>query len=361
VTLRLTVDGPRWRDHLREVAERTPGLVPVAKGNGYGLTLGRLARRADWLGCDVIAVGTYAELPEVASRFSGDLLVLTPWLAARDKHSEHDLDPTLARRVIHTVSRPSDLGDLLSQQPGARVVLERQTSMRRHGLSAADLWTLAGHARGRARLEGVTIHLPMASGTGHRDGANLAEARALMTDIIGAGVIGTSSATVWVSHLTAAELATLRQEYADLTFRPRIGTGLWLGDRGALEVSATVQDVHPLRRGDVFGYRRRTALRAGHLIVASGGTAHGLGLSAPTGEGSLRARTSAAARGGLDALGLVRSPYFWEGQQLVFAEPPHMQASMLLLPRGARVPEVGERIPLRVRYTTTTFDETVID
>ena len=346
MSLRLTVDGPRWREHLREVAERTPGLVPVAKGNGYGLTLGRLARRADWLGSDVIAVGTYAELPEVASRFSGDLLVLTPW-----RPYEPDLDSTLAHRVIHTISRPSDLGDLLSRQPGARVVLERATSMRRHGLSAADLWALAGSARNRARLEGVTIHLPM-----DVKGANLAEARALMTDAIGAG-----ARTVWVSHLTSAELATLRQQYADLTIRPRIGTGLWLGDRGALEVSATVQDVHPLGRGDTFGYRRRAAVRPGHLIIASGGTAHGLGLTAPTGEGSLRARASAAARGGMDAVGMVRSPYFLDGQQLRFAEPPHMQASMLLLPHGARVPEVGERIPLRVRYTTTTFDETVID
>jgi alanine racemase len=346
VSLRLTVDGTRWRDHLRSVLEQTPQLVPVAKGNGYGFSVGRLARRAEWLGCDVLAVGTYAELAEAASRFHGDLLVLTPW-----RPYEPDLDPSLAGRVIHTVSRPSDLGDLLARQPGARVVLERMTSMRRHGLSAPDLWALAGHARNRARLEGVAVHLPMGA-----QGANLAEARALMTDVIGAG-----STTVWVSHLTAAELATLRQQYADITIRPRVGTGLWLGDRGALEVTGTVQDVHELHRGDTYGYRGRSALRGGHLVIASGGTAHGLGLTAPTGASDLRARTSAAVRGGLDALGLVRSPYFLDGQQLVFAEPPHMQASMLLLPHGARVPEVGERIPVRVRYTTTTFDEIVVD
>jgi alanine racemase len=346
MSLRLTVDGERWRTHLRSVAESTPGLVPVAKGNGYGFTVGRLARRADWLGSDVMAVGTYAEVPEAASRFFGDLLVLTPW-----RPYEPPLDSSLARRVIHTVSRHSDLGDLLARQPGARVVLERMTSMRRHGLAPADLWTLAGLARNRARLEGVAIHLPMPGADG-----NLAEARALMDDVIGAGV-----STVWVSHLTAAELATLRQQYADLTIRPRVGTGLWLGDRGALDVTATVQDVHAIHRGDVFGYRRRTALRAGHLLIASGGTAHGLGLVAPTGEGSLRARGRAAVRGGMDALGLVRSPYFLDGAQLHFAEPPHMQASMLLLPHGARVPEVGERIQVRVRYTTTTFDEIVFD
>ena len=39
--------------------------MPVAKGNGYGFGLHRLARKADWLGVDTLAVGTYAELPEV--------------------------------------------------------------------------------------------------------------------------------------------------------------------------------------------------------------------------------------------------------------------------------------------------------
>lgn len=351
MTLKLTVDGDRWRAHLRSVADQTPGLVPVAKGNGYGLTVGRLARRADWLGSDVLAVGTYAELPEVASRFAGDLLVLTPW-----RPYEPELDPSLTRRVIHTVSRPSDLGELLARQPGARIVLERMTSMRRHGLSAEELWAVAGLARNRARLEGIAIHLPMGS-----HGANLVEARRLMTDIIGAGVLDAGVTTVWVSHLSTTELATLRGLYPDLTLRPRIGTGLWLGDRGALRVSATVQDVHAIDRGDTYGYRGRHALRPGHLVVASGGTAHGLGLSAPTGEGSLRARASAAARGGLDAVGVVRSPYLLDGMQLFFAEPPHMQASMLLLPHGAKAPQVGDQLDVRVRYTTTTFDEIAVD
>ena len=37
-----------------------------------------------------------------------------------------------------------------------------------------------------------------------------------------------------------------------------------------------------------------------------------------------------------------------------------MQASMLFLPGGARVPEVGDEIDVRVRYTATTFDRIVI-
>ncbi|MEP9381868.1 alanine racemase [Nocardioides sp. KR10-350] len=341
--LKLTVDGERWRTHLRSVADATQGLVPVAKGNGYGLTLARLARRAGWLGSDVLAVGTYAELPEVASRYDGSLVVLTPW-----RPYVPDLVPDLADRVIHTVSRYQDLPALLGRQPGARVLLERMTSMRRHGMSAAELWEAAPLARRRARFEGVSIHLPM---TGH----NLPEARALMDDVVGA-----EAATVWVSHLTPSELEQLRTSYADLTVRPRVGTGLWLGDRGAFRATATVDDVHPLERGDGYGYRGRTALRNGHLLVAAGGTGHGLGLEAPTGAPGLRSRAVAVAKGGLDAVGVARSPYLLDGRSLLFAEPPHMQESMLLVPHGHRVPEVGDELEVRVRYTTTTFDEITV-
>ena len=113
MSLTLTVDGERWRRHLREVADDNPGLVPVAKGNGYGFTVGRLARKAEWLGCDTLAVGTYHELPEVAQRFDGDLMVLTPWRPSR---------PGAGRRpaaggVVHTVSRLADLLALLDRDP----------------------------------------------------------------------------------------------------------------------------------------------------------------------------------------------------------------------------------------------------
>ena len=110
----------------------------------------------------------------------------------------------------------------------------------------------------------------------------------------------------------------------------------------------------------MFGYRGRTAPKAGHIVVVSGGTAHGIGLEAPTGASSMRARAATLARGGLDAVGFVRSPFTIDGKQRLFAEPPHMQASMLFLPSGARVPAVGDEVDVRVRYTATTFDRVVI-
>ncbi len=357
MSLVLHVDGDRWRAHLRRVADATPGLVPVAKGNGYGFTLGRLARRAAWLGVDTLAVGTYDELPHVADRFGGDLLVLTPW---RPDGDADQVDPALADRLtdrlIHTVSRLDDLTLLLAARPAARFVLERTTSMLRHGMSAAEL-RAAGHAlaadHAGAGINGVALHLPLAAGS------HLPEVERLLTDVVSAG-LGDQGRTIWVSHLTGDELARLRAAYPDFAFRPRIGTDLWLGDRAALRVSATVLDVHALERGDVFGYRGRTAPRAGHLVVVSGGTAHGIGLEAPLGDASLKGRAATLARGGLDAVGFVRSPYSIDGKQRLFAEPPHMQASMLYLPAGAHVPAIGDEVEVRVRYTATAFDRVSI-
>jgi alanine racemase len=347
MSLVLTVDGDRWRAHLTSFARETPGLVPVAKGNGYGFGLGRLARRAQWLheqtgDVTALAVGTYEELPEVATRFSGDLLVLTPW---RPFGAALEVDPALRKRVIHTVSRPGDLDALLTHDPDARYVLELVTSMLRHGMTGRELRGVDGRRDGR--LEGIALHLPLAQG------AHLTEVHRLVNDVVASGI---RTGTIWVSHLTRDELHRLRATYADFDLRPRVGTDLWLGDRDALSVSATVLDSHAVERGDVFGYRGRTAPKSGHILVVSGGTAHGIGLEAPTGDHSIRARAATLARGGLDAVGFVRSPYSIDGKQRLFAEPPHMQASMLFVPSGARVPAVGDRIEVRVRYTATSFD-----
>ena len=76
MSLTLTVDGERWRAHLLATVTRNPGIVPVAKGNGYGFGLGRLARRAQWLAdhadetgapLDTVAVGIYDEVEQAAS------------------------------------------------------------------------------------------------------------------------------------------------------------------------------------------------------------------------------------------------------------------------------------------------------
>jgi alanine racemase len=357
MSLTLTVDGDRWRTHLKRVAGDHPGLVPVAKGNGYGFGLGRLARKAGWLGVDTLAVGTYDELPEVSSRFSGDLLVLTPW---RPFGAALDLPEATRARVVHTLSRAEDVRALTECEPDARFVLELRTSMLRHGLTPHGLREAAdalGPRGGGRRFRGIALHLPLASGS------HLAEVHRLVDEVVGAGLAESKNrehTTLWVSHLTDEELGRLRTSHADFTIRPRIGTSLWLGDRAALKVTATVLDVHAVERGDVFGYRGRSAPKSGHVVVVSGGTAHGIGLEAPTGDPSIKARAATLARGGLDAVGFVRSPFTIDGKQRLFAEPPHMQASMLFLPSGAHVPAVGDQVDVRVRFTATTFDRVLI-
>ncbi len=346
MALTLYVDGDRWRAHLHAVRDAHPGIVPVIKGNGYGFGVARLGELSTWLGVDTVAVGTYAEVPEVSKAFTGTVLVLTPWRPSERRAVFDD-------HVVHTVGRLEDLRALTRRVERPRVILERMTSMRRHGFSARELreavqlWAEVGGVR----LEGVAFHLPISQGS------HVAEVDRLMTDVVAAGM---PAKRIWVSHLTDTELADLRHRYADFEFRPRIGTQLWLGDRGALSVRATVLDVHPVDRGDVFGYRSRTIPKSGHIVVVSGGTAHGIGLEAPTGGASLKDRAARVAKGGLDAAGFVRSPYTIDGKQRLFGEPPHMQASMLFLPSGADVPEVGDEVDVRVRYTATSFDETVI-
>ncbi len=344
MSLSLYVDGDRWRSHLRSVMATHPTLVPVVKGNGYGFGNGRLARKAAWLGVDTVAVGTYAEIDDVRTRFDGRILVLTPWRPFEQRVVYDD-------RIVHTVSRTADLAELLARGDRPRVVLERMTSMRRHGLSARELREAAGMLTHAVTLEGVALHLPMAHGS------HLAETERLMTDVVAAGL---PTRTVYVSHLTDGELAALSSAYPEYSLRPRVGTDLWLGDRGALSVRATVLDAHPVERGDVFGYRGRSAPKSGTILVVSGGTANGVGLEAPSAADTLRQRAVSLAKGGLDAAGFVRSPFTIGGKQRLFAEPPHMQASMLFVPSGAPVPAVGDEVDVRVRFTTTAFDRTVV-
>ena len=132
MALTLYVDGDRWRDHLARTRDSHPGLVPVAKGNGYGFGIPRLGELSTWLGVDTVAVGTYAEVPEMAKSFDGTILVLSPW-----RPNEHKV--VYDDHVIHTVGRVDDLRALTRRAERPRVILERMTSMLRHGFSAREL------------------------------------------------------------------------------------------------------------------------------------------------------------------------------------------------------------------------------
>jgi len=337
----LHLDAVGWRRHQQAIAASTKGLVPVAKGNGYGFGIGRLAAEASELGVDTLAVGTALEVAAARGHFDGDIVVLTPWQPWDQTASALLADP----RVISTVGRLDGLARLQREHAGARILVERLTSMCRHGLEDADLARAAGLCDG-LRVEGWTIHLPMV-GAGRQ-----AEARALA-----ASCLNVVRAPLWFSHLDAAEVASIGREH-DVGTRLRLGTQLWLGAPHTRRVTARVLDLHPVRRGQRIGYWQRRIPADGWVVVVSGGTANGIALSAPTSGATWRQRAITAANGSLDALGLALSPYTLAGKKRFFVEPPHMQSSLVFLPGSASV-TIGDEVPVEVRLTTATVDQII--
>lgn len=351
VTLRL--DGDRWRTHLQTVVGATPGIVPVAKGNGYGYGLTRLAEESQALGADTLAVGTASEVAAVRDAFDGDLVVLTPWRPGDELATELAADP----RVITTVSRVADLA-VLTEAIGAgnrpRVLVEVLTSMLRHGIAPDALTDCAALLVG-VTFEGWTIHLPLMS-----------EGRYAHAEKLARAALDVHPGCLWLSHLPSDEAAALARQLggADaepVPFRLRVGTRLWLGDPSTRSTTATVLDVHRVKRGDRVGYRQRAVLADGWVVVVSGGTAHGIGMEAPTSASTLRQRAVAVATGSLEAGGLALSPYTVDGKKRWFLEPPHMQSSLLYLPQKVTPPRVGDELEVELRLTTATVDQIVTD
>jgi alanine racemase len=337
VSFVLHVDGERWRAGLDRFVAEHPGVVPVIKGNGYGFGRDLLCGEAARLGVPMIAVGTYVEVPTALGAFGHDVLVMEPFRAA-----VHAGLPDLAnRRVVHTVTTPSDLEALRAVEPAARVVVEGLTSMNRFGAPADEVGSLAADAD----AEGVTLHLPL--GTGH-------------VEEISRFIAAVPGVRRWfVSHVSATELAALAARHTDVELLPRIGTALWYSDPNSYEVRAHVLDVRPVAKGDHAGYRQR-ALPSGHLVVVSGGTSHGVAMESPSSAATVRTRAIAVAEGVLEAAHRVRSPFTVSGTMPRFAEPPHMQCSLLVLPDGVAPPRVGDEVKVRMRLTTTTPDAVVV-
>jgi hypothetical protein len=338
----LHVDVESWREHLGSVLAAQPGLVPVAKGNGYGFGIDVLGAETARLGLPALAVGTRYEVADARRAYPGDVLVLTRWDHRTDPLPESG-DPT-----IRTVSSVEALHALQASGTTTRVVVEVETSMHRHGIAHDRLLDVAPLLSG-LNLEGFALHLPLAEPKLGR----LAETEALIARLWGAPL---PVERLWVSHLSPSELDRVRSEHPAIDVRPRVGTSLWLGRRDALRATGTVLDVHELKRGARYGYRQRKMPGGHRLVVVSGGTAHGVGLEAPKAVQGVVGRSKAAARGGLEATGRSLSPFHVGGRQRWFGEPPHMQVSLLLVPDDVDV-AIGDLLDCDVRFTTTLFDE----
>ncbi|MDR0432022.1 MAG: alanine racemase [Bifidobacteriaceae bacterium] len=338
----LHIDQVAWHRQIGALASARPGLIPVAKGNGYGFGNRRLAQVAQAHGFTHLAVCTTTEAKQVADVFSGQIVVLTP-LDPRTPDPPVE-PPELAERTIRTVS------SLVAAQhlpPGGRIAVELASPLRRYGLTP-DQYAAAARQIDRP-IDALTLHLPLA--TSRFD--EVAQA------VFAAQRAGLQTDELHVSHMPASAVEKLTAE-TGLLVRPRIGSELWLGAGTAISATGTVRAVHPVHRGDRVGYRRRRVPGTGQIVVVDGGTSHGVGLiAAPAGAGPRRRMRNLARAAAASLTGIVYSPYTLDGRRLRFADTPHAQTSMVWVPDGLRPPAVGEELPLRVRHTITQADDIV--
>jgi hypothetical protein len=335
--LTLHIDRHIWNAHIDSFNAQHKGLVPVIKGDGYGLGTARLAHEATRIGSQTIAVGTPCEADKIRAVFNGEILILLPWLADQ---------PRIAGSV-HTLSSIAALNAWQDQAP---VVIEILTDTRRHGLSRSEYGELA-NLIGGLNCRGLAFHLPLTPARSPLEMVSK-EIDYLFENEVSAGTFGQA---IWVSHIPSKDLASLRAKYPSLTFYERVGTELWLGESRALKATATIVDRHRISSGDRVGYRQRRVRKSGWLLVVSGGTQHGIGLESPPSDLSTFGRVKLILKALLVVAGIARSPYSLHGRRLLFAEPPHMQCSLLLL-NGKTAPEIGACLDVTVRHTTTRFD-----
>lgn len=303
MTIRLTIRTALWRSHIAAVVNRIDGLVPVVKGNGYGFGRAALAEIAAEFS-DTVAVGTIHELDGLPDGIHP--VVLTPTLVA----------PETTAPVL-TVGSNEHIRRLAGWR--GRVVVKLVSPMRRFG-GDVDLIDAAREAS--LDVIGVSIHPPLAgSDADHRD---VVLARLPAID---------PSLPVWVSHLDLDTYAGLPTSHS---YRLRLGTALWHGDKSFLHLGADVLDVRPVHAGECVGYHQVPVEVDGHLVMIGAGSA-----------------------GGVTPLPDGRSPFHYQQRRLALAEPPHMHTSMAFVPIGDPLPPVGGEVDLQRPLITTTVDEYV--
>jgi len=301
VTVRLHVRTAVWRSQIAQLVASTDGLVPVVKGNGYGFGRVQLATIAAEL-CDTVAVGTIHELDRLPDSLTA--VVLTPSLQRPDTD-----------RAILTVGSVEHL-DALDGWPG-RVIVKLVSHLRRYGgpSTLVDLAARRGH-----EVVGVSVHPPIA-GT---DADRVAQISAAIEDV-------DPAIPVWVSHLGADGYASLPD---DRSYRLRVGTALWHGDKSALHLTADVLDVRAVRAETAAGYHQGAVRGDGHLVMLGAGTANGV---TPLVDG--------------------RSPFHFRRRRLELHEGPHMHTSMAYVPDGDPLPAVGDEVDVQRPLHMTSVDE----
>jgi alanine racemase len=307
----LTVERGAWSAHVTDTLRAFGGaVVPVVKGNGYGLGRRALADESLRLGLEPIAVGTVHELGDLPSRHD-TVVVLTPTL---DPHL--DAVPPNVALTVGSAAQLRHAADRASANP---LVIKLRSSMHRHGFAPGDLPRTTHLADGPLAY---AIHPPLAGS----DDDHVEEVERWLPAL-------DPEVPVHVSHLGAGAFVRLRDAHPDRRFAIRLGTLLWHGDKATMRLRADVLDAHRVARGTALGYRANPAPSDGSVVVIGGGSAHGL---APLPDG--------------------RSPFHYARTRLSLVEPPHMHVSMAFVPDGDPCPDTGEWVDVQRPLITTQAD-----
>jgi alanine racemase len=374
MTFSLKVDAEKFRSHLVSVmnSHATAGaeLVPVIKGNGYGFGRSLLTDEASRFGCNRIAIGTVWELAQALADFAGQILVLEPF-NSNDYSAVAQWRQLLAHNAARVIVTVSNVDLETVRAAGAKnIYLEGKTSLSRFGILHHDMQSITNFSD--LDVLGLSLHLPIVQRASKVDatteissafnGATLSQS---LTETWNWIVLYQDLATKYslskhlsLSHISEDQVKSLKkmmQGYNfDLSIEARVGTKLWLGESSALQATGTVLQIHEITHRQTVGYRQSEAGSHKRLIVVSGGTAHGVAMAAPSNASSLRKKGVAIAEGFSQAIGKVRSPFSYNGENLSFVEPPHMQVSMLW--SNDMSIAVGDELNCSIRNTTTSFD-----
>ena len=373
MTFTLHVDAPRWRKHLDSVvndySQSGATVSPVIKGNGYGFGCTTLCNEVSRLQLSRVCVGTIFEAEAALAAFAGDVVVMEPFSELNPRAVEVwvQLLKNHSSRLIAIIATNEIAA--LSHAGVTRAYIEGLSSMRRFGLTLHDMDNALGSTSHSISIEGLWLHLPIAepaadhvalytatpNENNHKVSGHARETLGWISWYRDLAVKYSLPMHVSVSHFGTKDAQLVHASNPDVELTVRVGTSLWLGDRKALRVTGTVLAVHDAGLGhETVGYTQTDSHGHKKVIVVSGGTSHGVALSAPANVNSVRKRGIAIAEGVLEAMGKVKSPFARGGDKLIFAEPPHMHASMLWCEDSSVV--VGEEIECTIRNTTASFD-----
>lgn len=369
MSLTLYLNRQEWFRHLERMENLFPGYVPVIKGNGYGFGNRYLADGALQSGKGEIAVGTVEEARLLEATHSFEhRIVLTPVMT---EPVADDLDPGRVYTVgsrDHLQHLATSVDSLLSRKEvegeavgpfRLKILIKCQSSMKRYGFSLGDAAQLPKWIREvetervKVEVRGLSIHFP-------KEGISPEEKEKEIKNWLETMKrVDLTHNRIYVSHLSSDQYKSLCHQWPNVHFSMRLGTDLWLADKSFLATKSTVLDIQKIRRGERFGYKQLRARRSGHLVFVAGGTANGVALEAPAAAKGIKERLKLTAFWVLSLFNLHMSPFTHRGKRLWFAEPPHMQTSVLFFPGGAPLPEVGEELPVQLRMTTADFDRMV--